>query len=155
MNIAEFAIRKKVITWTLTTILIYMGFQAYLALPRLEDPEFAIKDAVVLTPYRGASAAEVELEVTERIEKAVQELGQLKRVQSYSTRGLSVVKVTIKDSYDKTELPQVWDELRRKVGDVQGQLPPGAGPSLVNDDFGEVYGAYFALTGEGYSFAEL
>ena len=155
MNIAEFAIRKKVVTWTLTVVLIVMGFQAYLALPRLEDPEFAIKDAVVITPYDGASAAEVELEVTERVEKAVQELGQLKRVQSYSTRGLSVVKVTIKDSYDKTELPQVWDELRRKINDVQGQLPPGAGPSLVNDDFGDVYGVYFALTGAGYSFAEL
>ncbi len=155
MNIAEVAIRKKVITWTLTAVLLYLGFQSYMGLPRLEDPEFAIKDAVVLTPYSGASAAEVELEVTERIEKAAQELGQLKRVESYSTRGLSVVKVKIKDSYDKNALPQVWDELRRKIGDVQRQLPPGAGPSLVNDDFGDVYGAYFALTGDGYSYAEL
>lgn len=155
MSIAELSIQKKVITWTLTVVLLYIGYQAYQALPRLEDPEFAIKDAVVLTPYPGASAAEVEKEVTERIEKAAQELGQLKRVESYSSRGSSVVKVKIKDSYDKAELPQVWDELRRKINDVQQQLPPGAGPSLVNDDFGDVYGVYFALTGEGYSMAEL
>jgi multidrug efflux pump subunit AcrB len=155
MNIAELSISKKVITWTLTVVVLYIGYQAYMGLPRLEDPEFAIKDAVVITNYPGASAAEVEREVTEKIEKAAQELGQLKRVESYSSRGVSVVKVKIKDNYDKAMLPQVWDELRRKVNDYQVQLPPGAGPSIVNDDFGDVYGVYFALTGDGYSMAEL
>ncbi len=155
MNFAEISIKKKVITWTLTVVLLYVGYQAYTGLPRLEDPEFAIKDAVVITHYPGASAAEVEKEVTEQIEKAAQELGQLKRVESYSSRGLSVVKVKIKDNYDMTMLPQVWDELRRKVNDYQKELPPGAGPSIVNDDFGDVYGVYLALTGDGYSMAEL
>jgi multidrug efflux pump subunit AcrB len=155
MNIAELSIKKKVITWTLTIVLLYVGYKSYTTLPRLEDPEFAIKDAVVVTPYPGASAAEVEKEVTEKIEKAAQELGQLKRVESYSSRGTSVVKVKIKDNFDKTMLPQVWDELRRKVNDYQKELPPGAGPSIVNDDFGDVYGVYFALTGDGYSMAEL
>jgi multidrug efflux pump subunit AcrB len=110
---------------------------------------------VVVTPYPGASAAEVEKEVTEKIEKAAQELGQLKRVESYSSRGMSVVKVKIKDNYTMDMLPQVWDELRRKVNDYQKQLPPGAGPSVVNDDFGDVYGVYLALTGDGYTMAEL
>jgi multidrug efflux pump subunit AcrB len=155
MNLAEFSIKKSVITWTLTVVTLVLGYFSYQNLARLEDPEFAIKEAVVITPYPGASAREVEQEVTELIEKAAQELGQLKRVQSYSERGLSKVRVVIKDSYDKDALPQVWDELRRKVNDYQAQLPPGAGPSRVNDDFGDVFGVYFALVGDGYTFAEL
>ncbi len=155
MNIAELSIKKSVITWTMTVVLLVLGYFSYKALPRLEDPEFAIKTAVVITPYPGASPDEVEKEVTEKIEKAAQEMGQLKRVESYSWRGLSIVKVEIKDQFDKNALPQVWDELRRRVGDYTPQLPPGAGPVTVNDDFGDVYGVYFALTGKGFSFAEL
>ncbi len=155
MNIAEFSINKSVITWTLTFVILVLGYLSYKELPRLEDPEFAIKDAVIATPYPGASPEEVEKEVTEKIEKAMQELGQLKRVESYSSRGLSVVKVKIKDKYDKAALPAVWDEMRRKVLDVIPELPPGAGPPIVNDDFGDVFGVYFALTGSGYTFAEL
>ncbi len=155
MNIAEFAIKKSVITWTLTFVVLVLGYFAYMGLPRLEDPEFAIKEAVIITPYPGASPMEVQEEVTEVIEKAVQEMGQLKRVESYSSRGLSIVDVKIKDKYRKNQLPQVWDELRRRMGDHENELPPGAGPITVNDDFGDVYGVYFALVGEGYTFAEL
>jgi multidrug efflux pump subunit AcrB len=155
MNIAEFSIKKNVVTWTLTLGILVLGFFSYQNLSRFQDPEFAIKNAVVMTAYPGASPDEVEREVTERIEKAIQELGQLKKIESYSNRGFSTVKVTIKDQYDETSLPQVWDELRRKIGDVQKELPPGAGPSRVIDDFGDVYGVYLAITGEGYSYAEL
>ncbi|CAB1083218.1 multidrug transporter AcrB [Alkalispirochaeta odontotermitis] len=155
MNFAELSIKKSTITWTMTILLLVVGYLAYQGLPRLEDPEFAIKEAVVITPFPGASPREVEFEVTEKIEKAVQELGQLKRVESYSERGRSTVKVVIKDEYDMARLPQVWDELRRKVNDYQKQLPPGAGPSVINDDFGDTYGVYFALTGKGFTYAEL
>jgi multidrug efflux pump subunit AcrB len=155
MNIAELSIKKSVITWVLTFLLLFVGIKSYNSLSRLEDPEFTIKDALIFTPYPGASAEEVSEEVSNVIEKAVQELGQLKSVESHSWRGMSMVKPKIKDNYDKDGLPQVWDELRRKVNDYQGQLPPGAGPSLVNDDFGDVYGIYVVLTGEGYSMAEL
>jgi multidrug efflux pump subunit AcrB len=155
MNIAEWSIRKSVITWVMTILLVVVGWVAFNHLSRLEDPEFTIKEAVINTPYPGASAAEVEEEVTNVIERACQELGQLDRVESRSSRGLSVVNVTIKDKYDKTTLPQVWDELRRKVNDYQANLPPGAGPSIVNDDFGDVYGIYMAITGEGYSYKEI
>jgi len=155
MNIAEFSIRNNVITITLTLMFIVAGIFAYGKLSRLEDPEFTIKEAVVTTPYPGASAEEVEQEVSNVIEKACQELGELMRVESFSERGMSTVKVTIKDQYDKKTLPQVWDLLRRKVNDYQSQLPPGAGPSLVNDDFGDVYGVYFALSGNDFSYSEL
>ncbi len=155
MNIAEFSIKKSVITWVLTIVVLFLGYFSYRSLPRLEDPEFAIKNAVVITPYSGASAEEVQSEVTDKIEKAVQEMGQLKRVESYSSRGLSVVKVTIKDKYRKEDLPQVWDELRRRILDYQDKLPPGAGPITVNDDFGDVYGVYFGLVGDGFTYAEL
>ncbi len=155
MSIAEFSIKKSVITWTMTFVMLLLGYFAYVGLPRLEDPEFAIKEAVILTPYPGASPTEVQEEVTEVIEKAVQEMGQLKRVESYSSRGMSLVHVIIKDQYRKDVLPQVWDELRRRMGDHAKNLPPGAGPITVNDSFGDVFGVYFALVGDGYTFAEL
>ncbi len=153
--LAKFAIEKNVITWMLTLGLIVAGWLSFQGLSRLEDPEFTIKNAIITTPYPGATALEVEQEVTDVIERAVQEMGQLLRVESTSSRGVSSVKVTIKDQYDRSSLPQVWDELRRKVNDYQSRLPPGAGPSAVNDDFGDVYGIYLVLTGPGYSYAEL
>ncbi len=155
MNLAEFAIKKKVIIVVFSIFGLIAGLIAYDNLPRLEDPEFTIKDALVITQYPGASAEEVEVEVTEVIEKACQQLGQLKELQSLSMRGASIVTVSIKDKYDKNTLPQVWDELRRKVGDAQRQLPPGTSKSVVNDDFGDVYGVYYAITGDGMSMAEL
>ena len=156
MNPAKLALDKSIVTWVAIVLLLLGGAQAFKGMSRLEDPEFTIKDALVITPYPGASAQEVEEEVTDRIEKAAQEMGQLKEIfESTSMRGLSIVKVRMKDKFDAAKLPQVWDELRRKVGDVQDQLPPGAGPSAVNDDFGDVYGIFFGLTGEGYSYAQL
>ncbi|MGB5261019.1 MAG: efflux RND transporter permease subunit, partial [Gammaproteobacteria bacterium] len=155
MNIAQFFIERRVITLVLTVVMLGAGLMAYQGMSRLEDPEFTIKDALVITPYPGASAAEVEAEVSDRLEKAVQKMGQLKRVVSKSDRGLSTLTVTIKDKYDSSRLPQVWDELRRKVGDAQSELPPGTGTSLVVDDYGDVYGIFIAISGEGYSYAEI
>jgi len=155
MNIAEWSIRHSVITWVMTVVVAVAGIVAFGGLPRLEDPEFTIKEAVIFTPYPGASASEVAEEVTNVIEKAVQELGPLDYVESRSSRDLSIVHVYIKRSVDSSALPQIWDELRRKVNDHQSKLPPGAGPSLVNDDFGDTYGVYLALTSDGYSYREL
>lgn len=131
------------------------GLKAFQGMSRLEDPEFTIKDALVITPYPGASATEVEEEVTDRIELAVQQLAQLDEIESKSDRGLSTITVSIKDKYDGDTLPQVWDELRRKVNDAQRGLPPGAGPSIVVDDFGDVFGVFIAIYGDEYNYAEL
>ena len=156
MNLADIALKNRTTTLVLTVCTVVGGILSYQNLGRLEDPEFTIKDAIISTPYPGASPEEVEKEVTDRIELAMQQLGQLKEIrQSTSERGMSTVKPRIKDQYDKDAIPQVWDELRRKVNDIQSQLPPGAGPSIVNDDFGDVFGIYFALTGEEYTYREL
>ncbi len=155
MNIAQFFIEQRITTLVLTFVMIGAGMMSYQGLSRLEDPEFTIKDALVITSYPGASAAEVEKEISDPLEIAVQKMGQVKRVVSRSERGLSTLTVTIKDKYDKFALPQVWDELRRKIGDAQADLPPGAGVPLVIDDYGDVYGIFVAVYGEGYSYAEL
>ncbi len=155
MNIAEYAIRKKVISWMLIIIFLGGGIFAYTQLGRFEDPEYTIKEAKIYTFYPGATPREVEEEVTDKIEDAVQQLGQLKRVTSRSIPGMSEVTVVIKDKYTRLDLPQIWDELRRKVTDVQSQLPPGTKPSIVYDDYGDVYGMYFALTGDGFSYKAL
>jgi multidrug efflux pump subunit AcrB len=155
MNIAKFSIERRVTTLVLTFVMLGVGLLSYDGLSRLEDPEFTIKEALIITSYPGASAAEVEEEVTDRLEKAAQQMGQLKFIESKSDRGLSTITVTIKDKYQKEDLQQVWDELRRKIGDVQEQLPPGAGTSVVVDDYGDVYGIFVAIYGDGYSYAEI
>jgi len=155
MNPAAFALRSRTLMVVLTLLILGGGILAYQRLGRLEDPTFTIKKALVVTRYPGATPQEVEEEVTDRVEEAVQALGQVKEIYSTSQEGLSVIYVEIKDTFTTEELPQIWDELRRKVNDIQERLPPGAGPSLVNDDFGDVYGVFFALTGPNYSYAEL
>ncbi len=155
MNIAEASIKYKTITIVLTIIIIGGGIFSYQKLGRLEDPEFTIKEAKIITYYPGATAMEVAEEVTDKIEIAVQQLGQLKLVDSISKPGWSSVHVEIKDKYDKKTLPQVWDELRRKVNDAEAELPPGTSKPIVYDDFGDVYGIFYAIYGDGYSYADL
>ena len=156
MNLGELTIKKNRIAFVSMLLILIGGIAAYQRMGRLEDPEFTIKEALIITPYPGASAEDVAREVTNPIEIAVQQLGQLDRVTSESTRGRSVVSVIIEDKFDKHSIPQVWDELRRKVADVQAQLPPSVrGQSTVVDDFGDVYGIFLAITGEGYSQQEL
>lgn len=155
MNLAEYSIRKKTVSLVLTVLLVVGGIVSFTKIGMLEDPEFTVKDAVVITAYPGASPQEVEEEVTDKVEIAIQQLGQLDEIKSISKAGMSIITVTIKDKYGADELPQVWDELRRKVGDAQRQLPPGAHPSIVNDDFGDVYGILLAVTAEGYTYKEL
>jgi multidrug efflux pump subunit AcrB len=156
MNPGVLSVRNNRVVFVAMALVLAGGVVAYLQIGRLEDPEFTIKEALIITPYPGASAEEVAQEVTNPIENAVQQLGQLERVESESSRGRSVVSTIIKDRYDKHRIPQVWDELRRKVADVQAQLPPSVrGRSIVVDDFGDVFGIFLAITGDGYSFPEL
>ncbi len=156
MNPGIFSVRNDRVVFAAMALLLLGGVVAYLQIGRLEDPEFTIKEALIITPYPGASAEEVAQEITNPIEAAIQQLGQLDRVESESTRGRSVVSAIIKDRYHEDAIPQVWDELRRKIADVQSQLPPSVrGRSIVVDNFGDVYGIFLAVTGDGYSFPEI
>src|SRR5215472_12946108 len=119
MNPGIFSVQRPRIILFLTFMLFVGGILAYTALGRLEDPEFTIKQALIITPYPGASPEDVAKEVTNPIEDACQQMGQVDRVESQSTRGRSLVIVHIKEKYHKDSIPQVWDELRRKVTDVQ------------------------------------
>ncbi len=154
-NFGLYAVRYKVVTLVFSLLIALGGIWGFLHIGRLEDPEFTIKEAVIYTSYPGASARQVELEVTEPIETAIQQLKQLKEVRSISRPGISIIFVETTEIYDKHNLPQVWDELRRKVGAVKDQLPPGCRDPVVNDDFGDVYGVLFAVTGDGYDKKQL
>src|SRR5262245_19447275 len=156
MNPGVFSVRNDRIVFVAMALFLVGGAVAYLQIGRLEDPEFTIKEALIVTPYPGASAEEVAREVSNPIESACQQLGQLKRVESESSRGRSVVTAVIHDRYHKDAIPQVWDELRRKIDDVQPGLPPSVrGKSIVVDDFGDVYGIFLAISGKGFSQPEL
>lgn len=156
MNIAEFAITKKVTTWLLVAILVFGGLSAYQKMGKLEDPAFTIKQAKVITNYPGATPEQVEEEVTYHIEEAMQQLGQLKRLKkTISREGQSEVEIEFKDGFYADDMPNIYDEVRRKLKDMEHKLPPGAGSPQVVDDFADVFGMYLALTGEGYSYRDL
>ena len=154
-GIAAYFIRNRVISWMVSLIFLVGGVSAFFGLGRLEDPAFTIKDAMVVTSYPGATPQQVEEEVTYPLEKAIQQLTYVDEVNSISSRGLSQITVTMKNNYGPDDLPQIWDELRRKVNDLKGSLPPGVNEPSVIDDFGDVYGILLAVTGDGYSYKEL
>ena len=122
---------------------------------KLEDAPFTIKQALVLTPYPGASPSEVQSQVTDVLEESIQALGELYYLKTENRAGLSKITVYVKKETRADEMQQLWDKLRRKVSDVQSKLPEGAGPSVVNDDFGDVLGVFYGLTGSGHSYREL
>ncbi|GAB2198208.1 efflux RND transporter permease subunit [Sessilibacter sp. MAH4] len=155
MNIAQYAIEKKTVTLVLTIALLIGGVIAFFNLSRLEDPEFTVKDALIITRYPGATPEQVEQQVTDVLETEIQRIPQLKRVTSVSKAGLSTITVSMKDQYDKKTLPAIWQQLRSKINDVKQNLPPGAGEPQIFDDYGDVFGIVYALTGDGYSDKEL
>jgi len=154
---SQYAIENKVISWMLVLIFGVGGMLAFFALGQLEDPPFTIKEAKIIVAYPGASAKQVEEEVTYPVEQALQQLASLDQVTSTSSAGLSQISPEIQKSYGGAELQQIWDKLRRKITDmsVRGELPPGTSQPMVNDDFGDVFGRMFAVTGSGYSYGEL
>lgn len=155
MSLVELAIEKKSVTYFATVLVIVAGITSFFSLGWLEDPEYSVKTAAITTFYPGASAAEVELEVTDRIETKLQEMEEIKSIYSESHPGYSIIKVDILDSIWADELPQVWDILRKKINDIQHTLPPGSSTPSVGDDFGYVFGFLLSVTGDGFSYSEL
>ncbi|MFK7752421.1 MAG: efflux RND transporter permease subunit [Sedimentitalea sp.] len=157
MDLARFALEKRLISAVATVLILLAGYFAYTALPRFEDPEFVIRQAQIITPYPGASAEEVAEEVTEVVENALQQLQGVDEVRSVSSPGLSTVTVefTIASTPGYPELDQKFSKMRAKISDAQSQLPPNALGSQVFDDFGDVYAQYYAVTGQGFTISDL
>lgn len=154
-NLARISIEKPVISWLIILACLLGGLWGFNTVGQLEDPDFTIKEAIIFTAYPGATAEEVEAEVTELLEAAIQQMGQLDRVTSKSMPGMSEIQVSIRDQILGPQLPQVWDELRNRVGDAAAGLPPGAMEPQVVDDFADVYGILYAVTAPGYSDSEI
>lgn len=155
MKLVKYFLSKKPVTILLLVLVLAGGLLAYVKMGKLEDAPFTIKQALVLTPYPGASPSEVQSQVTDVLEESIQALGELYYLKTENRAGLSKITVYVKKENRANEMQQLWDKLRRKVSDVQSKLPEGAGPSVVNDDFGDVLGVFYGLTGSGHSYREL
>lgn len=155
INVAGFAIRRPIYPWLLIAACMLGGWYGIETVGRLEDPLFPIKIAYIVTSYPGASAAEVEQEVTEVLESAMQELPYLDFLTSKSVPGRSEIKVEMYEQYGEEDIPQIWDELRRRVAEAAQRFPPGVGTPYVEDDFRDVYGILYAVAAPGYSAAQI
>ena len=154
MNLAQFSIEKNRITFTILATVMIMGLVLYSTLSRDSMPPYTVRVATVVTQFPGASPERVELLVTDKIEKAAQELPELKEVTSTSRTGLSVVKVELKEQVSPEELQPVFDRLRRKLNVIQG-LPGGVTPILNDDGIGDVYGIMVGLVSDDFTIAEM
>lgn len=157
MNIAEFSIKNKVLSVIVILLCMFGGWNAYETMPRFEDPEFTIRTALIFTAYPGASPEEVAREVSEPLETVLQQLQEVKKIKSKSTAGMSEITVEIKYKFskDKAALQTVWAKMRNKIRDAEPSLPQGTAKPFVNDDFGDMYGLYYFITGNDYTSAEL
>jgi multidrug efflux pump len=154
-NISEWALKHQALVLYFMLALSVAGVYAYLRLGQNEDPEFTFKVMVVRTMWPGATAREVELEVTERIEKKLQETPWLDFTRSYSKPGESMIFITLKDFTPPKDVPNSWYQVRKKVNDILYTLPSGVQGPFFNDEFGDTYGNIYAFTTDGYSFSEL
>lgn len=157
MNLAEYSIKNQVLSVIVIILALAGGWSAYQTMPRFEDPEYTIREATVITRYPGASPLEVAREITDPLERAIQQMQEVDIVRSVSTAGSSEISVKIHYSFSpsKEDLQVIWTKLRNKVSDAARELPPGVDAPLVADDFGDVYGLLYFITGKGYSPAEL
>lgn len=155
MKLVKYFLQKKSVTILILVLVLAGGLFSYIKMGKLEDAPFTIKQALVLTPYPGASPSEVQSQVTDILEESIQSLGELYYLKTENRAGLSKITVYVKKEIRAEEMQQLWDKLRRKVNDVQNKLPTGAGTSVVNDDFGDVLGVLYGLTGNGRTYREL
>src|SRR5712672_130850 len=154
-NLSQWAITHRALVLFMILVLGAAGIYSYLNLGRAEDPSFTIKTMVVNVTWPGATATEMQTQVADKIEKKLQELPYLDRVETYSQPGASFVQVYLVDTTPPAKVKELWYQVRKKVGDIKGDLPAGiSGPSF-NDEYGDVYSAIYMLTADGLSLAEL
>ena len=155
MKLIKYFLQRRSVTILLLLLVLAGGIFAYIKMGKLEDAPFTIKQALVMTPYPGASPSEVQSQVTDVLEEAIQSMGELYYLKTENRAGISKITVYVKKEIRADQMQQLWDKLRRKVGDVQSKLPAGAGPSVVNDDFGDVLGVFYGLASENHTYREL
>ncbi|MCB1855010.1 MAG: efflux RND transporter permease subunit, partial [Halieaceae bacterium] len=155
MDMAEYSIRHRTVSWMVLILIAVGGALSFLGLGRLEDPPFIRKDAMIITAYPGATAEEVELELTHPLENSIRQLAEVHAISSSSKPGLSQILVEMDKEMKPEKVDQVWDKLRRKVSDVRSELPAGTSVPRVYDDYGDVYGITLMVTGDNFDYSEL
>ena len=154
-NLSRWALQHQALVRYLMVVLMLLGVAAYFQLGQDEDPPFTFRVMVVRSFWPGATAAQVAEQVTDKIERTLQEVPYADRIRSYSKPGESLIIFQLRDNSPPREVPQVWYTVRKKVGDMRFTLPQGVQGPFFNDDFGDVYGVIYALSGEGFSYAEI
>jgi multidrug efflux pump len=154
-NLSEWALSHQTLVLYFMLVLAIAGVGSYIRLGQAEDPDFSFKVMIVRTMWPGASADEIERQLTDRIEKKLQETPRLDFLRSYSKPGESVVFVFVKDSSSPAEIKDTWYQVRKKVGDIRGTLPQGTVGPFFNDEFGDTFGNIYALTGDGFTYAQM
>ncbi|MBM1193902.1 efflux RND transporter permease subunit [Pseudomonas weihenstephanensis] len=154
-NLSEWALKHQSFVWYLMFVSVLAGIFSYMNLGRAEDPSFAIKTMVIQTRWPGATVDETRLQVTDRIEKKLEELDSLDYVQSYTRPGESTVFVFLKDTTNAKAIPQIWYQVRKKIDDIRGDFPQGIQGPGFDDEFGDVYGTIYAFTGDGFTMRQL
>ncbi len=154
-NLSKWALDHPALTRYLMVVLMVMGFAAYFQLGQDEDPPFTFRAMVVRTYWPGATAQQVAEQVTDKLEKTLQEVPYADKIRSYSKPGESQIIFQIKDNFKAAEVPNVWYAVRKKIGDMRNTLPSTVQGPFFNDDFGDVYGVIYALESDGFSYAEL
>ena len=154
-SMAEYALENKALIKLFIAFLVIGGLWSFYSMSKMEDPEITVKQALVMTVYPGATAHQVELEVSDKLEKAIRQMGDIDYIESKSLNDLSLIKVVLKTTVPNGELEQKWDILRKKIVDVHTQLPTGASVPMVLDDFSAVYGMFYTLTADGFSDSDM
>ncbi|QXH35611.1 efflux RND transporter permease subunit [Pseudomonas muyukensis] len=154
-NLSEWALRHQSFVWYLMAVSLVMGVFSYLNLGREEDPSFTIKTMVIQTRWPGATQDETLLQVTDRIEKKLEELDSLDYVKSYTRPGESTVYVYLRDTTKAKDIPEIWYQVRKKIQDISGQFPKGIQGPGFNDEFGDVYGSIYGFTSDGLTLRQL
>ena len=155
MKITEFFMRRPTLFWSLAVFVILAGVLSFIQMPKLEDPAVAVKQAMVVVPYPGAGAHQVELEVAQLMEDELRNLPDVKKIKSESKNGMAMLTVEFQMTVLLEDLEQHFDLLRRKVDDLKPRIPQGCYDPVVVDDMMDVYGIFYAFTGDGYSYPEL
>src|ERR1700730_5079994 len=155
LNLSQWAITHRGLVLVMMLLLGAAGLYAYRNLGRAEDPSFTIKVMVIDVEWPGATATEMQKQVADRVEKKLQELPFLDRVETYSRPGASVIQVLLTDKTPPAKVKDLWYQVRKKVGDIKGELPAGISGPNFNDEYGDVYSALYILTADGLNLAQL